>query len=275
MGVLEGVGDSVGAAFPAGDEVKAGVDEGGEVKAGEAGKEEDEETGEDRLEGREGDGEDRLASGEAGGETGDTELGTRDSVRFATTIDTAVTRGVGGVGVGDGVGDGVGAGVAAPGLGEGRGDPTFDATCRSKCFKILTISSSKQTKNSTITSFGAAGPKTKTPLSDHAADHTNKIAQVQQTLLCWSMHARNYSTEQDGLRRHNAVSIAHNTGAVSGRSHADHLASQTATQLSKDFQALMQMAEELTVTVKLLQYKSVCCPATAVRSSSRSYTPCR
>jgi len=33
----------------------------------------------------------------------------------------------------------VGAGVAAPGLGEGRGDPTFDATCRSKWFKILTI----------------------------------------------------------------------------------------------------------------------------------------
>ena len=76
MGVLEGVGDSVGAAFPAGDGVKTGVDEGGEVKAGDAGKEEDEETGEDRLEGREGDGEDRLASGEAGGETGDTELGT-------------------------------------------------------------------------------------------------------------------------------------------------------------------------------------------------------
>lgn len=98
---------------------------------------------------------------------------------------------------------------------------------------------------------------------------------MQQILLCWSMHARNHSTGHDGLGLCSAVSIAHNTGAVSAGSHADNLASHTATQLSKAFRLLMQTAEELTVTVKLLQYESVCCPATAVRSSSRSYTPCR
>ncbi len=73
MGVLEGVGDSIGTA---GAGVKAGVDGGGGVEAGDAGGDEDEETGEEWLEGCEGDGEDRLATGEAGGETGDTKLGT-------------------------------------------------------------------------------------------------------------------------------------------------------------------------------------------------------
>ena len=76
MGILEGVGDSIGTAFSAGAGVMAGVVGGGEVEAGDAGGDEDEETGEDRLEGCEGDGGDRLATGEAGGETGNTKLGT-------------------------------------------------------------------------------------------------------------------------------------------------------------------------------------------------------
>ena len=140
MGILGGVGESIGTALSAGAGVKAGVDAGGDVEARDAGGDEDEETGEDRLEACKGDVEDMLATCEAGGESGDTKLATGVCVRFETTMDTAVTRGVGGVGVGEGVG----AGVAAPGLGEGSGDPTFDATCRSKCFKLLTIPTQRQ-----------------------------------------------------------------------------------------------------------------------------------
>ena len=77
-----------------------------------------------------GDGEDSFDKGEGEGDmsTGDsTSAVTSETlVRFETTIETAVTRGVGGVGLGTGEG----VGVAAPGLGDAGGWPVLDSTCR-------------------------------------------------------------------------------------------------------------------------------------------------
>lgn len=87
----------------------------------------------DRLgdfEGGVGNGEDRFDKGEGERDVGtgdsETEVTSETLVRFETTIDTAVTRGAGGVGLGTGEG----VGVAAPGLGDAGGWPVLDSTCR-------------------------------------------------------------------------------------------------------------------------------------------------
>lgn len=83
------------------------------------------------TEGR-GDGVDRgVAVGVEGGVVGVLATGNEDvvgvgeAVRFKTMADTAVTGGVGGVGVGVGVGEGVG----DPSLDVGSAIPVFDVTC--------------------------------------------------------------------------------------------------------------------------------------------------